>query len=124
MPATVDKLNLHENGTDKKLDRRIKLTPQDKEDIRDRYFLPHESERPTMTSLAALYNVDRRLIQFILFPDREARNKEQASVRHRSGRYYSKDRGRKKLQRYRDYKRTLLKEGKLKAQTEHSHTNS
>jgi hypothetical protein len=69
----------------------IELTAEDKEVIRNQYFNTHESEQPTMTSLAAKYNVDRRLIQFILFPEREARHKKQASIRQKEGRYYNKE---------------------------------
>ena len=113
MPAIIDKLSIRENGADEKLDRRIKLTDQDREDIRNQYFNTHESERPTMTALAAKYNVDRRLIQFVLFPEREARHKEQASLRQKDGRYYNRERGRKKMQDYRNYKRSLVKTGRL-----------
>lgn len=114
MPAVIDKLNIHQHGTDEKLDRRIKFTAKEKEDIRNNYFKMHESERPTMTSLAAKYRVDRRLIQFILFPEREVRHRKQARIRHNDGRYYDKEKERLKMQRYRDYKRRLAKEGKLK----------
>lgn len=113
MPALVDRMTIKKHGTDKKLDRRIKLTDQDREDIRGQYFNTHESERPTMTSLAAKYNVDRRLIQFVLFPEREARHKEQASLRQKDGRYYNREKGRKKMKDYRNYKRSLIETGKL-----------
>ncbi|MCC2248906.1 hypothetical protein JUJ52_02905 [Virgibacillus sp. AGTR] len=115
MPATIDKLSIRKHGTNEKLDRRIKLTTDDKEAIRTQYFNAHEGERPTMTSLAAKYNVDRRLIQFILFPEREDLQKKQASLRQKDGRYYNKEKGRKNMQEYRDYKRKLVKDGKLKS---------
>lgn len=113
MPTLVDKLSIHKHGTDEKLDRRVKLQTQDKESIRNQYFNVHESQRPTMTALAAKYKVDRRLIQFILFPERETRHKEQASLRQKDGRYYNREKGRKHMQEHRAYKRALVESGKL-----------
>jgi hypothetical protein len=113
MAALVDKISIKKHGADKKLDRRVKLQAEDKIAIRNQYFNAHESERPTMTALAAKYNVDRRLIQFILFPEREERHKKQASIRQKDGRYYNKEKGRKKMQEYRDYKRSLIASGEL-----------
>ncbi|MCR6108626.1 hypothetical protein HXA34_20245 [Salipaludibacillus agaradhaerens] len=114
MTALIDKLTIKNNGNDEKLDRRVKLTTEDKNAIRTQYFETHKSQRPTMTWLAATYGVDRRLIQFILFPERETRHKEQSKVRRKSGRYYDKEKGRKNMQRYREYKRGLAKAGRLK----------
>ncbi|WP_078598586.1 hypothetical protein [Evansella clarkii] len=113
MPALVDKMTIKKHGVDEKLDRRVKLTAEDKESIRSQYFNTHESERPTMTWLAATYGVDRRLIQFVLFPEREARHKKQASARRKDGRYYDKEKSRQNMQKYRDYKRTLVEKGKI-----------
>lgn len=113
MPTLVDKLSIHKHGTDEKLDRRVKLQTKDKESIRNQYFNVHENQRPTMTALAAKYKVDRRLIQFILFPEREVQHKKQASLRQKDGRYYDKEKSRRNMQRYREYKRTLAEGGKL-----------
>lgn len=113
MAALVDKISIKKHGANKKLDRRVKLQAEDKIAIRNQYFNVHESERPTMTALAAKYNVDRRLIQFVLFPEREERHKIQASIRQKDGRYYNKEKGRKKMQEYRDYKRSLIESGEL-----------
>jgi hypothetical protein len=114
MPAIVDKMSIEKHGTGKRLDRRVKLTAEDKDAIRTQYFNAHPSQRPTITSIAAKYNVNRRLIQFILFPEREVRNKELARARRKDGRYYNREKSRKNMQEYRDYKRALSKEGKLK----------
>lgn len=114
MPAIVDKLRVT-NGSDEKLDRRIKLTSAEKQTIREQYFRMKECERPTMTSLAKEYGVDRRTIQFILYPEREVRQRELARERRKDGRYYDKERHRKYMQNYRDYKRALVKAGKLNA---------
>ncbi|MGX1195771.1 hypothetical protein [Metabacillus sp. SLBN-84] len=116
MPALVDKLTIKKHGTSEKLDRRVKLTDDDKNAIRYRWFNSHESERPTMTALAAQYRVDRRLIQFVLFPEREVRHKEQASMRRKDGRYYNKEKSRKNMQRYREYKQMLVDKGELNTQ--------
>lgn len=113
LTTLVDKLSIHKHGTNEKLDRRIKLAAKDKESIREQYFNVHESQRPTMTALAAKYKVDRRLIQFVLFPEREARHKQQASLRQKDGRYYNREKGRKKMQDHRAYKRSLVESGEL-----------
>lgn len=112
MPALVDKLSI--NKHDKKLDRRRKLTEKDRFEIRQKYFNVHPSKQPTQTALANEYNVNRRLIQFILFPEREERQKELAKERRKDGRYYDKEKSRLKIQDYRDYKRSLVQSGKLK----------
>lgn len=112
MPAIVDQLSISKNGNPS-LDRRRKLTDEQRQNIRNEYFNTAESDRPTMTSLAQKYGVDRRLIQFILFPEREKRHKQRASKRWKEGRYYDRERSRKNMQNYRDYKRRLLKEGQL-----------
>lgn len=113
MPSKIDNVRINANGPNKKLDRRFKLTDDDRQTIRDRYFNVHEAERPTMTSLANEYGVDRRLIQFILFPERAERHKELAKERRKDGRYYDKERERVYKQNHRDYKRELIKSGKL-----------
>lgn len=113
MPATIDKITIRQHGTEK-LDRRVKLTSKDKERIhRDYHALP-EGNRPAISSIAASYNVHRRTIEFILFPEREKRNKEHASIRQKEHRYYNRERGRTNMQEYRDYKRSLSQNNKLK----------
>lgn len=113
MTTTIDQLTINRHGVDERLDRRVKLTTEDKQNIREQYFNARMDQRPTQTALAADYNVSRRLIEFILFPEREARQKEQARIRQKDGRYYDKERGRQNMREYREYKRTLVKEGKL-----------
>ncbi|MDQ0297720.1 hypothetical protein J2S78_000128 [Salibacterium salarium] len=116
MPSPIDSINLHQNRpneTPEALDRRVKLTTDDKQAIRDTYFATPEKQRPTMTALAAKHNVDRRLIQFILFPERETRHKKLAQNRQKNGRYYNREKGRKNMQNYRAYKRELIQEKKL-----------
>lgn len=114
MPTTIDKMTIRQHGTDEKLDRRVKLTSKDKERIRLDYFVLPEGKRPTIISLATTYNVHRRTIEFILFPERERRNKEHASIRQKEHRYYNRERGRTNMQEYRDYKRSLAESDKLK----------
>lgn len=113
MPAIIDTLTINSHGSDPKLDRRVKLTDEQRSEIWDAYHTQTGAARPTMTDLAADYGVDRRLIQFILFPEREARQKELAKQRRKDKRYYDKEKARQNMQSYRNYKRQLLQEGQL-----------
>lgn len=113
MPDIIDTIRINQHGNNERLDRRVKLTESDRQDIRNAYFGEHYREQPTMTYLAQKYGVDRRLIQFVLFPEREKRQKELASKRQKEGRYYDKEKRRKYMQNHRDYKRSLVKQGKL-----------
>ena len=88
-------------GTDH--DRRIKLSEQDKRDIRTAY----ESGVVSIHGLSSRYGVSRRTIQFILFPERQERNLELRSDRGGSQVYYDKDKHRDYIKRHRRYKQQL-----------------
>ena len=113
MGAIIDKIRINQNGDNHELCRNRKLKKGDREKIRREYFNAHDEDRPTQTALAKKYNVDRRLIQFILFPEREERHKALAKERSKDGRYYNREKGRMAMREYRDYKRKLVAEGKL-----------
>jgi transposase len=90
-------------GKDK--DKRIKIPETEHERIRELYKDPKTSQR----TIAKMYNVSRRLIQFILDPEKEKQNKAQAKAQGGYKRYYDKAKRREYMQRHRDYKRELLK---------------
>lgn len=78
-------------------DRRIKLTPEQRQEILDSDL----SER----KLALMYRVSRKLIHFVKFPEKYA-----ASLESRKGswkKYYKKDRHRAYIQDHRQYKHSL-----------------
>lgn len=91
-----------------KFDRRIKLTPEDKEEIR-RLYKTVKSQR----KLAAMYGVSRRLITFVLEPKRLETNYKNRLSRGGSKQYYDKDEWKKTMKEHRNYKEKLHKEGKI-----------
>jgi len=113
MPAIVDKITIQQHGDREKLDRRVKLTNAQKENIRTNYFATSEADRPSQRALAKQYGVSHRLIQFILYPERERENKERLRQHQKEGRYYNTDKQRTYMQKHRAYKRALVEEGKL-----------
>ena len=85
-------------------DRRVKLSNEQKDEIKHKYELGIFSQR----ALAREYNVSRRLISFILFP-------EKAEVERKAdGRYKpSKEEWAATQREHRRYKQELYKAGKL-----------
>ena len=90
-------------------DKRIKLTEDDKQEIRKLYSQGVMSQR----QLAEMFNVHRRSIQFALDPEKLKRNNEQRAERGKDGRYYQKEKQREYMREYRHRKKMLFEEGKL-----------
>lgn len=90
-------------------DKRIKLTDDDKEEIRKLYNKGMFSQR----QLAEMFNVSRRSIQFALNPEALKRNQEQRIERGKDGRYYDKEKQKEYMRQYRHQKKLLCDEGKL-----------
>jgi hypothetical protein len=65
------------------LDKRIKIPKSEHQTIRDLYKSPEWS----MRKIAAKYNVDKRTIQFIVYPERLAKSRENRDWRN----YYDKE---------------------------------
>lgn len=89
------------------LDRRVKLSVEDKELIKAEYEQGGISQR----ALARKYNVSRRLISFIIFPERAEIAKKQYAERRKDGRYYDKEKHRKAVSNHRKYKKQLQEKG-------------
>lgn len=68
----------------KQYDRRTKLTDGQRQEIQQLYT----NGTISIGGLARAYNVNKRLIQFILFPERHERNKQLRAERGGSKRYY------------------------------------
>lgn len=100
MTATVDKYKIN----NKTLDKRIKLTDKDKEEIKKLY--PSLSLR----QIAKKYNVSTRAIQFVLYPERLIQARKNSNWKN----FYNKDKHRLAMQRYREHKKELLEKGLLK----------
>ena len=90
-------------------DRRIKLFDEDREEIRKLYATGLFSQR----DLANRYNVSRRTITFVLDPTKRERANELLKQRKQDGRYYSKEKQREYVKKYREYKYDLYKQKKL-----------
>lgn len=91
-------------------DKRVKLTDEQREEIRNEYALGNLSQR----GLAQKYGVSRRLIQFILSPEKLEKAKNDFAERQKDGRYYSKEKQREYIKKHRDHKKDLVSKGLLK----------
>lgn len=107
MPRKSDSIPIN----NKELDRRIKLTDEQREEIK-RNPLGLSQRR-----LAAMYEVSRRTIQFILAPEKLEENKKRREERGGTKQYYDKEKHRIAMKEHRDYKSKLYKEGKLNKPT-------
>lgn len=85
----------------KALDRRRKLSDEDKQDIRFRFFTGHQAVHAIAREYAD--KCCRRTIQFVLFPNR----REQMASQHDSTKYYSKEKRREEMKRHREYKNQI-----------------
>lgn len=88
-----------------KLDKRVKLSDADRENIKSDY----KSGDISIRGLERKYGVSRRLIQFILFPERAEKAKKDYAERRKDGRYYDKDKHTKAVREHRNYKNELYK---------------
>lgn len=104
MPYKSDKALIQ--GT--KYDRRRKLTDDDKADI------IKLSAELSIHQLAKNFGVSRRLVQFILYPERHEENLIRRKARGGSKMYYEKEANRLAVARLRHYKHNLYKKGLIK----------
>ena len=106
MPYKSEKIKLS-----REQDRRIKLTDEQREEIREKYATGCYSQR----GLAIEYNVSRRLISFILDDEKAKRAAEQFKARKSDGRYKpSKEKWAETMREHRQYKHKLYCNGLLK----------
>lgn len=106
MPYKSEKIKLS-----KEQDRRIKLTDEQREEIKRKYETGLYSQR----KLAKEYNVSRRLISFIVDEEKAKIAKEQSKARRADGRYKpSKEEWSKTIKEHRRYKQELYLKGELK----------
>ena len=89
------------------LDKRVKLTAEDKVNIVNDYATGLFSQR----ALATKYGVSRRSIQFILSPEKKERAKQLYAERQKDGRYYDKDRHNAYTRKHRAHKKELYAKG-------------
>lgn len=89
----------------KGLDRRVKLSDSQKEEILNL------KETATQVEVAKAYSVSRRMIQFIWYPEKLEENKKRRAERGGSKQYYDKDKHRVSMKEHRAYKKNLKNEG-------------
>lgn len=105
MPYKSEKINLKETQ-----DRRVKLLSCQKLAIVEMYSTGLYS----ITGLAKLWKVSKRLVQFILFPERQSKNIADRNSRGGSKVYYDKAEHSKAIKDLRKYKQELYLKGELK----------
>ena len=91
----------------KEYDRRIKLTDEDKEEIKQLYG------KISQRKLAKLFGVSRRLIVFIGDPTQKEKNKISLKLRGGQSIYYSKEKQREYTKKHRRHKKVLDDNGVL-----------
>lgn len=99
MPSIVDKYTVPKSH-----DKRIKLTDDDKEFIRQLYKEGLYSQR----ELAREFGVSRRSIVFAIYPERRVQNYQTRVDKGGSKQYYDKDKNTASIQKHREYKKDLL----------------
>ena len=99
----VDSIKINDFGEMK--DKRRKLTAKDKEDIRNWYATGTVGTRP----IAKAYGVSRRLIMFIVDPEKREANVRARNARGGSSIYYDREQHTKAIADLRKRKKELLK---------------
>lgn len=95
-------------------DRRVKLTNEDKNNI----IAEYKEGNISIRGLAKKYGVDKRLIQFTLFPERKQHAKKLFAERQKDGRYYDKEKHNEYMKKHRKHKHDLYQEGLIKDKEE------
>lgn len=101
MPFKTDKIAIN----DPFLSRRTKLLPCQKEMIKWWYGNSYIS----INGLARMFKVNKRTIQFILFPERLEKCKQHRADRGGSKIYYNKEEHTRSVREHRQYKYETLK---------------
>ena len=103
MPRKSEKVKIENTS----FDRRCKLSQKQKDEI--------ASLKGTISTrgCAKLYEVDKRTIQFIWYPERLEQNKQKRQERGGWKQYYDKEKHTKAVREHRQYKQELYLEGKI-----------
>lgn len=89
----------------KTLDRRVKLTEEDKQE------LIKLKEKVSQREAAKMYGVSRRTVQFIWFPEKLEENKKRRAERGGSKQYYDREKHNEAMREHRAYKKELKEKG-------------
>lgn len=99
----------HQQHIPTALDRRVKLTLENRAEIKLLYASGGYSQR----QLARMFDVSRRLITYYIDDKRLEHHKKLAQIRRLDKRYYDKDKHREYTKKHRRYKQELKMEGKI-----------
>lgn len=89
------------------LDRRVKLTQENKTRIKELYETGEYSQR----ELARLYGVSKRSIIFAIYPEKREANYAARVSKGGSKIYYNKEAHTQSMREHRNYKKDLFKKG-------------
>lgn len=103
MPCKVDKIKLLEH-----LDRRRKLTQEQKQDI---YNLYHNVGGYSLNDLAKIYNVSKKTI--LLIVNKESKLKNDINIKNNYKKYYDKEKHNLAIKNTRKYKKELMEKGEI-----------
>jgi hypothetical protein len=106
MPRKSDTIAIN----NEKLDRRVKLTAEDKELVK---WL-REEEQISYQKLANQFKVSKRLIIFVCKPETKIKNLEDRAKRGGSKIYYDREVHNLAIKEHRDYKKELCGKGLIK----------
>lgn len=106
MPRISDTIAIN----NEKLDRRVKLTAEDKELV---VWLRKE-EQISYQKLANRFGVSKRLIIFICKPETKIKELENRAKRGGSKIYYDRESHNASMKDHRDYKKELFSQGLIK----------
>lgn len=112
MPRKSDSMTIK----NEKLDKRVKLTQQQKLEIIEEY----KTGNIGMLKLAGKYGVSKRTIQFIITPEKLVENKKRREERGGWKQYHDKEKHNAYQKKHRDYKNELAKNN-LIGQGENKH---
>jgi hypothetical protein len=106
MPRKSDSIPIK----NEKLDRRVKLTADDKELVK---WL-REEEQISYQKLANRFGVSKRLVMFICNPESKIKDLENRAKRGGSKIYYDRESHNASTKDHRDYKKELFSQGLIK----------
>lgn len=106
MPYKSEKIKI----ANTEYDRRIKLTEEQRKEIREKYATGTVGHRP----LAKEYGVSRSLIRYVVDEEKYEKSKADFRERRKDGRYNkNKEENNKIMREIRKYKQKLYLEGKI-----------
>lgn len=85
------------------LDRRVKVSETTRENIKTMFYF----ERLAQREIARRTGVSRRMVNFIIYPERMKRNAEQHKERRKDGRYYDPKTWPSVQREHRHYKQSI-----------------